>query len=134
MTIRMSLVLSACALALAAAPALAQDGYANGPESVTVTSPRLHEEWSNGLQQVPEKASLSEAVSYADLDLTTHDGAHRLRNRVRFAAMRVCRNLADMYPHALAGSEPCYKTALSGGLSRADEAITSERIAYREGE
>jgi len=134
MNIRISLAMGACALALAAAPALAQEDYANGPESVTVTAPRLHEQWSNGLQRVPEKASLSETVAYDDLDLTTPEGAHRLNARVRFAAMRVCRELAEMYPYATPESPSCYRAAVSDGLARAGDAIDQERIAYREGD
>jgi UrcA family protein len=132
-----------------AGPALAQDygpppddsaypqqppGYVVGPsEEVTVTAPRLRfrEEGSGrrSMDLPPEKASLSKVVSFHDLDLTTWDGADRLRGRVERAAYRVCAQLRDAYPfEQLSTGTRCYRDAVQNGMVRANEAISTARL------
>ena len=109
-------------------------GYAVGPsEEVIVTAPRLRfrEEGSGrrSMDLPPEKVSLSKVVSYSDLDLTTWDGADRLRARVDRAAHRVCAQLRDAYPfEQLSTGTRCYREAVQNGMVRANEAISSARL------
>jgi UrcA family protein len=135
-----ALIGGAAAVLLCAAPALAQDYgpgeqglYAAGPsEEVIVTAPRQHfrEEGSGprSLDLPPEKVSLSRAVHFGDLDLTTWDGADRLRTRVVRAARQVCGQLRDAYPfEQLSTGTRCYREAVQNALVRADEAISAAR-------
>jgi UrcA family protein len=122
---------------LAANAAMAQDyGYQNGaPEEVIVVAPDYyaHPPYpSNQLGRPPEQTTLSLPVSYSDLDLTTREGAHELRSRVRDAAHDICGELASRYPVRMAVSEPCYKKAVESGINRAENAIREARYDYRE--
>lgn len=144
--VRQGLLGGAAAALLFAAPALvsAQDygpygdgAYGAGPsEEVIITAPRLRfrEEGSGprSLDLPPAKVSLSKVVSYRDLDLTTWDGADRLRGRVVRAAHGVCAQLRDAYPfEQLSTGTRCYRDAVNNGLVRADEAIaTARQLAF----
>jgi UrcA family protein len=146
--LRLALLGATAAALFLAAPALAQDygpyedgayppppaEYSVGPsEEVIVTAPRLRFREENGsgprsLDLPPEKVSLSKAVSYRDLDLTTWDGADRLRARVVRAAHHVCAQLRDAYPfEQISTSNRCYRDAVDNALIRADEAIATAR-------
>lgn len=105
--------------------------YPAGPtEEVTVTAPPFTQETTR-LNGPLEAVSMSMTVPYGDLDLRTYHGARMLRMRVRDAARSVCTQLADAYPvHQLVHGAPCYRTAVDNGLVRADEAISSARVAY----
>jgi UrcA family protein len=137
------LAASALGLMLAAFPASAQ-GYSdqavdqNGPsEEVIVTGPDYyyHAPYpSSPLGRPPEQTTLSLPVSYSDLDLTTREGAHELRARVRDAAQDICSELASRYPIRMANSAPCYEKAVESGLNRAENAIHEaryDRDSYR---
>lgn len=145
---RFALLGGAAATLILAAPVMAQsygpydDGayrappveYVTGPsEEVIVTAPNLRFREENGsgarsLDLPPEKVSLSKAVSYRDLDLTTWDGAGRLRDRVVRAAHHVCAQLRDAYPfEQISTSNRCYRDAVDNALVRADEAIATAR-------
>jgi UrcA family protein len=135
------LAASALGLMLAASPASAQGygdeyAYQNGPnEEVIVTGPDYyyHRPYpSNQLGRPPEPTTLSQSVSYSDLDLNTRAGAHELRKRVRDAARGICGALAARYPIRMANSEPCYEKAVRSGLTRAEVAIYDARY-YGEG-
>jgi UrcA family protein len=78
-------------LAAAAAAALASlvPAVAQAAPEVTVTG-----RYGVG----PETRSLSQTVSYADLDLTTQAGRAALRQRVRQTARRVCAQLSGRTP------------------------------------
>jgi UrcA family protein len=131
---------SALALMLTAAPACAQDygsngdGYDNGPnETVEVIAPNFNYE-RKPVGAPPGKLSLSEPVSYGDLDLRTGEGAHELRARVRDAAREICERLADAYPVEQATGTHCYKDAVDAAMLRADTAIgTARNYAYADG-
>ena len=145
---RWALLGGAAATLLLVAPVSAQDygpyddgaypappvEYAAGPsEEVIVTAPRYRFREENGsgprsLDLPPEKVSLSKVVSYRDLDLTTWDGAGRLRDRVVRAAHHVCAQLRNAYPfEQISTSNRCYRDAVDNALVRADEAIATAR-------
>jgi UrcA family protein len=125
--------------ALAASSAGAQEygpppGYQSGPpESVIIEAPRFHAD-SSRLNGPMESASLSNAVSYADLDLRTRYGARQLHRRVWEAAHDMCGQLADAYPVYQLNGTSCVKTAYENGIVRADAAISDVRVSYRQGE
>jgi UrcA family protein len=137
----LALVAGALGAAFAATSANAQDYASYGPpqyqnappESVIVEAPRFRADTSK-LNGPWEKVSLSNAVTYADLDLRTRDGAHELHRRVWEAAQNVCAQLADAYPVYEMNGTSCLKTAYENGTVRANAAITSVRVAYRQGE
>ena len=108
-------------------------GYVQGPpERVEVTVPRFREAPEQKLNGPLEKVSLSVQVPYSDLDLVSYRGARELRRRVREAAWNVCAQLGDAYlVYQLQGTH-CYKEALDNALVRADAAITSARVDYRQ--
>ena len=112
-------------------------GYRSGPpEQVIVLAPDYyahHAYPSNQLGRPPEQTTLSLPVSFSDLDLTTYDGAHALRERVRDAAHDICGELSSRYPIRMAVSEPCYKKAVESGLNRANSAIREARYEARDG-
>lgn len=136
------LAASALGLLITASPVSAQSyddqsGYQNGPnEEVIVVAPDYyyHRPYpSNQLGRPPEPTTLSQAVNYSDLDLTTREGAHELRARVRDAAHDICAELASRYPVRMANSPPCYEKAVDSGMNRAESAIHDARDEYREG-
>ena len=96
------------------------------PENVTVTAPRVHVEHTP-LNTFPGRATLSQPVQYADLDLCTASGAAVLRQRVNAAATNVCSQLAVTYPHAMNGSPSCYHEAMDNAQPKVDFAIDDAR-------
>ena len=96
--------------------------------------PRPHYTPRQGELGAPiENVSLSREVRYDDLDLTTPDGIHELRARIRFTAAQECRQLDTMYPIAADDSPPCYRTAVEGAMEQADNAIAqAQHYADRE--
>ena len=132
-------VVGTLGLAFAVLPAKAQN-YAYGPDyqgatagganEVVVISPHFHA-LTSPLNTPPENVSLSQPVSYADLDLRTWRGARELRTRVRVAAAQICDGLRQIYPYTLNPHEPCFRSVLSGAIPKADEAIADARIAAR---
>ncbi len=137
--LKIALLTSAVGLPLALSPANAQDYGPYGPpvyygppqEQLEVNAPRFREEHVP-LNAPLEKVSLSAAVPYGDLDLRSREGARELRYRVRDAAWQVCSNLAEAYPVYRATGTSCFKTAYDDAMVRADEAISTTRIAYRQ--
>ncbi len=108
--------------------------YSAGPtESVEVIAPRFRAD-STPLNGPLEKISLSSAVRYDDLDLTTREGARALRRRVYREAVEVCDRIAEAYPvYEMTSATPCYKSAISNAMVKADGAITDARLAYWRG-
>ena len=111
---------------VAASTASAQESYRdtdqNGTEHVIVNAPR---EW---MRHYPDgTVTLSREVSYADLDLATHDGARELRHRIRYTARDVCEALNDR----TAADDPlnrmdvrrCAHAAFRGAMFQAHDAI-----------
>lgn len=125
------LALLAGGFALAASSALAQDYGPGGPESIIVTAPRPHMGSENTPLNGPlEKISMTGAVTYADLDLRSREGARALRQRVRDEASNICGNLEAVYPVRQAPGTSCYRSAVESGLVQADEAISDARHRY----
>jgi UrcA family protein len=142
-TISAALLAGTAGLLLSAAPASAQGyGYgeaAYGPpanEEVIVTAPppTAFREQGSGMRSLdfpPERVSLSRAVPYGDLDLTSWQGANELRHRVVATARQVCGELRDAYPfHQLTTSNRCFRDARENGLLRADAAIGDAQLTY----
>jgi UrcA family protein len=126
-------LLAGAAFFLTAAPAAqAQDPYKNASysdesrEQVIVIAPRVHEERGATLG-IPSKVSMSQPVSYDDLDLRTRTGAHELRLRVADTARNICDRLADNYPYREIPGRSCYKEAVSDAMIRVNEAIRDAR-------
>jgi UrcA family protein len=131
--------LLAGALGLAASSASAQAVYRRyddpafqpaPPESVEVGGQRFRAEMAR-MGQGLERVSLTDYVSYSDLNLRTRHGASELRGRVRAKAQDVCDRLAAAYPVYETTGTSCLKTALDDALLRADAAIRGARDSYR---
>jgi UrcA family protein len=110
----------------------AYGGYEQPKENVTVSAPRIRPPtigWlPNLLNTPPGRATASQRVSYADLDLCTPEGARELRDRVRKAAAENCDLLAsNYYAHALPSAPSCYRDAVNSAMPRADSAIAAAR-------
>ena len=78
-----------------------------------------------------QKLSVSQQVSYADLDLSKHADVETLRERVRAAAKDSCRELNRRYPKAAyipVTNDTCARDAARDGLARVD-AITAQSVA-----
>jgi UrcA family protein len=129
------LAASALGLALSATAASAQDygpnyGPGYGPaannEEIIVTQPRYYRH-EGPLNAPVEDVAMSRPVSYADLDLRTHWGAHKLKARVRTTALMLCHQIDLAYPVAADGNPPCLRTALEEAMPQADAAIARAR-------
>ena len=67
----------------------------------------------------------SVTVRYADLDLTTEEGAQALYRRIRFAAQAVCPPADSLDLARLALTRSCQEQA----IARAVQAVSSPRLA-----
>jgi UrcA family protein len=103
---------SGLAALLLAVPALAQT-----LDELTITGRSL------GLR--PQ--SLSERVSYADLDLTQTAGRNTLSHRINAAAGRVCDQLNEARPSAANLGHSCQETAVRGATPQMRLAIADAR-------
>jgi len=126
------LVAGSIGLALAgSSSALAACGTYGGydpPESVVVTAPTVSVSVEPGrLNGAIGKVSMSQRVSYADLNLCSAEGAQALKTRVRIAASNICRQLDGMVPYPMQGTGSCYQDAISGGMARAYNAMDDAR-------
>ncbi len=74
-------------------------------------------------QSAAEPMQASEAISYADLNLGTAAGQQRLKDRISFAAYRLC--LVDMpaSPSPATADPGCYRSAMNEGLAQMDRVI-----------
>ena len=95
-------------------------------EQVEVFGPKYRVERGTRLG-VPQKVSLSQSVSYNDLDLRSPQDARELRQRVSAVARDICGQLADVYPVVEANGTSCLKSARQDALLRANEAIRYAR-------
>jgi UrcA family protein len=96
-------------------------------ETVVVEAPYFRAE-RGSVFGMPGKVTLSRAVSFRDLDLTTYDGAHELKARVADMAREVCDELRDAYPYRQQpGETKCFEGAYRNGMVRADAAIREAR-------
>lgn len=101
------------------------------PESVIVTAPRLTQPPksypTNPINTWPPKATASQNVPYADLNLCTEQGAAALRDRVNFAVHSVCNQLALAYPNALEFGRTCVRDSLANAQPKVDFVIDDAR-------
>ena len=70
----------------------------------------------------------SEAVSYADLNLATSDGAHTLLQRIDLAAKRVCGpepSHSPLQPHATAFYQRCVMDSVDATVTRIGSPLLS---------
>lgn len=130
--VKSTLLASAVAFAFAT-PSVAQysgldqQATTSGPEEVIVEAPYFRENRGT-VMGLPSKVSLSQNISYSDLNLRSAAGARELRARVRTAAAEVCDKLREAYPfHQQPGTTKCYQGALNAGLIRAEAAIRDAR-------
>jgi len=118
---------------LAASAASAQNyegpppGYygATNEQIIVTPPPYARERGPNG--GPIEDVAISRPVRFDDLDLRTAWGAETLRERIRFAATTMCRQLDMMYPVAVSNSPPCYRTAVEPAMFQAENAIRYAR-------
>ena len=84
-------------------------------------------------QELPENhaivksaPSLAYGVSYAGLDLVSHDGVMQLERRVNAAARQACKELSRLYPHIGAPSDAeCAKTTADKAMIKVNELAAS---------
>jgi UrcA family protein len=131
---RSALLASALGLALAASSAGAQDYNDSAPayrststEEVVVAAPRNRVERSGTTGAPIVDVALQRPVRFDDLDLRTEGGAHMLRERVRFTAQRLCRDLDRRYPITVSGGPSCYREAVDDAMEQAETAIDQAR-------
>lgn len=78
------------------------------------------------IAQTPPDYKASEAVSYADLDLGTSDGARTLLRRIDFAAKRVCGpepSHSPLQPHLTAFYQRCVMDSVDATVARIDSPL-----------
>ncbi len=92
---------------------------------VLVTAPRVRMRGDYGAPL--RDVALSREVSFADLDLTTADGAAILETRIRQTARSLCRQLDVMHPVKADNSPPCYQTAVEGAMMQAAAIVADAR-------
>lgn len=132
---RLPLLAAACGLALATAPAVAQDygRYSDAPyastsdEQIEVIAPRHHARTAIGAEV--RDVSMSREVRVDDLDLRTLRGERILRARIRRTADELCRRIDFLYPVATEDSPPCFKRAVENAMYRADGLIENARVS-----
>jgi UrcA family protein len=126
-----SFLFGGAALALLAAlPAQAQERttytkiVSGAPERVDVFMP--HDQRSE-IGAPIEYRTVSRAVRFDDLDLTTRQGARELRDRVRRTARELCRRPEFSIAVAPVNGPACYGTAVEEAMDQVDNAIAQAR-------
>lgn len=127
-------------LASTMAVAQVQDPQAGEPPEIIVHARRPVQIETRDLgRRAPDGApiqlvTLKRTVSYADLDLTSANGAEKLRERVRAAATASCQQLQTLYPvgdSTVPGdtqtNQDCIRNAIDSAMPGADAAIAAAR-------
>jgi UrcA family protein len=70
-----------------------------------------------------EVISISQRVSYADLNLATVSGSREMETRVRNTARTLCEKIAQKYPFASSNAETCVRNAVAKGMADVRVAI-----------
>lgn len=65
----------------------------------------------------------TEQVSYADLDLKSADGQNRLKDRISFAAYKLCLVDPGASPSPAFADPGCFRQALNGGRAQMLRAV-----------
>jgi UrcA family protein len=101
------------------------DTYANPPERVEVTRPRVHVRVGH-FGQV-ERVTTSRELQMSDSELRTPEGAHALRMQVHEAAGDICSELKYHVRYSLESWHSCYHDAVAHGMRNANWAIEKAR-------
>jgi len=109
--------LAAATALCAGAPALAQVYDRGSVDELTVT----------GRLPGQRAYSLSEAVSYADLDLTRYSDRETLRLRVNDTARRICTRLNQESPNRANMGHSCQENAVRGAMDQVRYAFADAR-------
>jgi UrcA family protein len=126
-------------------PAMAQPASAEASspapvaESVTVIAPRVVRRHATGAGQFGgspiEVLSVSLAVSFADLDLTTQTGVDEFRKRIMYASLDACDRIEAQYPSNIyvpvSANHNCPDNTARQALAVADEVIAATRSRAR---
>jgi len=115
---------AACTLAGAGA-------YGQAMEVVTVEAVREIIVGKSPIGAPIKELSIRSRVSYADLDLTTVDGAAALEKRVKETAVSTCKELKVQIPAEGSTEEKCVKEALDGAAPQVAAAIEAAKKAKR---
>jgi len=70
-----------------------------------------------------EAPAMSEQISYTDLNLSSAVGQKRLRDRISFAAYRLCLMDSTATPSPAVDDPVCYRGAMDDGLSQMQRAV-----------
>ena len=71
---------------------------------------------------------VTEKISYADLDLSSAAGQKHLKNRISFAAYRLCLADAPASPSPAVADPNCFRHAMTDGLAQMQRAIAAADI------
>ncbi len=121
----MSRVVIRVAAGLLAAVGLGGFAVAQQIQEVTVQASRVVEQKQVG--QTPSgipiiDMSLAYGVSYADLDLVSHDGVVKLERRVNDAAQKACKELSRQFPLVTTPTDAeCAKAASEKAMVKVHE-------------
>jgi UrcA family protein len=113
---------AACTLAGAGA-------YGQAMEVVTVEAVREIVVGKSPIGAPIKELSIRSRVSYADLDLTTAEGAAALEKRVRDTAVSTCKELKVEIPAEGSTEEKCIKEAIEGAAPQIAAAIEAAKKA-----
>ncbi|HXW09360.1 MAG TPA: UrcA family protein [Steroidobacteraceae bacterium] len=113
---------AACTLAGAGA-------YGQAMEVVTVEAVREIIVGKSPIGAPIKELSIRSRVSYADLDLTTADGAAALEKRVKETAVSTCKELKVQIPAEGSTEEKCVKEAMEGAAPQVAAAIEAAKKA-----
>jgi UrcA family protein len=69
--------------------------------------------------------TVSEQVNFADLNLNSAAGQQRLKNRISFAAYRLCLVDPPASPAPAAADPVCFRNAVSDGLAQMERAVAA---------
>jgi len=116
-------------LLAASVPALAQMEPA---EKITVFAPYIVKKSNSGAGRTPVTTiTISQEVSYQDLDLRSEIGLTTLVGRVRQAAEDICRELGRRYPKSIyvpvSEDKDCAKNAEANGMMEVHAVVAAAR-------
>jgi UrcA family protein len=122
----MQLVLAAIVSAVPAAVLVAQQ-QAQVPEVKIEATRQVKTVGRSSIGAPIEVVSLTHAVNYKDLDLSTSAGADTLRSRVSDTAKATCNQLDTLYPlnKNAEQTQSCVKQATDAAMAQANSAIAS---------
>ena len=122
--VRVALALVALGLASLSDVAMAQQQ----PDEVTVVAPReIARSQTGRLGARTEVVSVSQEVSYKDLDLKTPEGAKELNRRVTEAADDGCAELDRLFPMTLSSRlhNQCVRNSVQSTMNQINTAVAA---------